>query len=74
MSKRIYQDGKYTGKELLTEEEHSQKQSSSKITFGGCLFWIVFITFFSTCTMVCFPSEDGDEAPTGVPYIDLHVD
>jgi hypothetical protein len=70
---RLYKDGKYTGKEILSEAEHAKKQSSSNISCGGCLFWIVFITVVSTCCVVCFPNEDGDDALTGVPYIDLHV-
>ncbi|MAQ69684.1 MAG: hypothetical protein CMD23_01140 [Flavobacteriales bacterium] len=30
MAKKIYKDGKYTGQEILTEEEHRRRQSSER--------------------------------------------
>ncbi|MEZ7836972.1 MAG: hypothetical protein QMB09_03655 [Flavobacteriales bacterium] len=62
MSKRIYKDGKYTGKEILTEKEHSEKQLLSN--WSGrrtILFWIKLVGVM--CIIGYMVDENGNFTP-----------
>jgi hypothetical protein len=73
MSKKIYKDGEYTGKEILTEKEHSNKQLMSN--WSGrrtLLFWIKLIGV--GCIIGYMVDENGNFTPLSADYFGSTTD
>lgn len=73
MSKKIYKDGKYTGKEILTEAEHSEKQLLSN--WSGrrtILFWIKLLGVMSIIGYMV--DENGNFTPLISDYFESPKD